>query len=231
MTVYSVGTNVPGYMPDGDSVFRTTDWDRARDALVEELDRDRSDREESAELVADPDEARILREMAQELDEVAGEVATVGPGDVARVVCGRSYWIMMDEAREPEEVVAVVAGYDIDDVSEGYGEGVYEVGSEEWLCVTDDEADELVEDAVRESLWAFKPSFLLDYLPDGMTEEALGAIQGLYEDANDPLLAMIGGDVSELAADAVGLDGRGHFLSGYDGEEREYGKWFLYRVN
>ena len=30
---------------------------------------------------------------------------------------------------------------------------------------------------------------------------------------------------------AIGIDGRGHFIATYDGEENEVGEYFIYRLN
>jgi len=50
------------------------------------------------------------------------------------------------------------------------------------------------------------------------------------ESANEALKAMIT-DLDEFVEEAIGVDGRGHFLSTYDGAEEEEGEYFIYRVN
>ena len=83
-------------------------------------------------------------------------------------------------------------------------------------------------------MWAFTPSFLASYLQ--CPAEAVEAIQAndKCESNNDTFLNWlkeVGGDIEELAEEAGMVDGRGHFLSGYDGEENEQGEYYIYRTN
>ena len=50
------------------------------------------------------------------------------------------------------------------------------------------------------------------------------------ESANDTILALID-DLDEFVQDAISSDGRGHFLSSYDGEEVETENYYIYRIN
>jgi hypothetical protein len=117
--------------------------------------------------------------------------------------------------------------------------GQYTCGDREYLVLTDEEADKACADNIRESLWAFKASFILDHVPsengwDDSTLEALLTMQEkLCESANPLVLAMIGGEsgLPKFVKDAIAGYGRGHFLSGYDGKEVEEGKFFIYRTN
>lgn len=96
---------------------------------------------------------------------------------------------------------------------------------------TDAEADEMAHEYIKESLWAFNPSFLQAHLKDGIDADLLAPIQrDSSEDANELIKALIE-DLDHLIEDAVCCDGRGHFLSTYDGEEIEIGKFYLYRFN
>lgn len=113
-----------------------------------------------------------------------------------------------------------------------YDEWVFDAGAAEYLIVTDDEADERAQESIRQSAWAFAPSFLVDYLPDGVGTEVVEALQPKCEGANDAILSMIGDRFEDFWTDAVAADGRAHFLSGYDGEEIEgENGWYGYRVN
>lgn len=108
----------------------------------------------------------------------------------------------------------------------------FECESEEWLLCTDQEADELAAEYIRDTLWAFNPTFLLDYIDAPLTEVALIKIQEeMCEDANDVIAALVRDNIEDLIVDAISADGRGHFLSGYDGEEVEMGDFFGYRRN
>ena len=122
-------------------------------------------------------------------------------------------------------------GEDPDEVQKAsYGENTYEFGRQEWLVLTDEEADERARDYIHDSVWAFRPEFLIAHMPRGMTTKAIKLIQQACEDANEPLSAMLV-DRDHFVDDAIRADGRGHFLSSYDGEENESEGYFLYRVN
>lgn len=108
----------------------------------------------------------------------------------------------------------------------------------EFLVLTDDEADEKVKEEIRQSLWAFNPDFILrhtkayenttDY-EDRAIIEALKEVQGkICEGANELVYALIN-DFDEFCEDAIDADGRGHFLSYYDGKEYESDNFYIYR--
>lgn len=108
-------------------------------------------------------------------------------------------------------------------------------GSREYLVLTDEEADKACRELVKESVWAFNSDFLASFTGfDSMVFEALA---DKCEDANDAILSIIEGTngFDGFYEDAVEDDGRGHFLSSYDGEENEFsigGEYFyIYRIN
>jgi hypothetical protein len=115
---------------------------------------------------------------------------------------------------------------------EGYNENVFEYGSQEYLVLTDWEADEMAKEQILDSLWAFNASFIVAHAKDGIDcEETIQLVQEkLCEDAT-PLIRALLKDEDRFIQDAIAADGRGHFLSGYDGEENEEGEYFIYRVN
>lgn len=106
----------------------------------------------------------------------------------------------------------------------------FECESEEWLVCTDEEADELVAQHIRDSVWAFRASFLASHIEDLPESEIQRIQESMYEDANAVLTRLIG-DMDHFIDDAVSADGRGHFLSPYDGEEVEMGDFVAYRRN
>lgn len=113
------------------------------------------------------------------------------------------------------------------------GSDIFTYGREEYLVCDDLEADAKVGEDILDSVWAFNPSFLEAHT--GVDAEAIEAIQEkMSEDANEPLKRMIK-DLDHFVKDAVLSDGRGHFLSPYDGEENEEkigGEYFfIYRQN
>ena len=107
----------------------------------------------------------------------------------------------------------------------------------EYLVLTDEEATQRALIAARDSLWAFRGAFWGGYTnlsPSSI--QAIGKVQEiLCEDAGPVLAAIVGARLDEMLVDAVDVDGRGHFLAGYDGEENEIdckGEiFYVYRVN
>lgn len=133
----------------------------------------------------------------------------------ARTAAARSF--LEDEDAEPET----------------YDSRVYGLAGD-WLILTDEEADEEAREAIRRDVWAFVPSFLVAYMPEGVTEDVLSTIaESKCEDAAPCFLAMIGDRFEDFASDAISTDGRGRFLSGWDGCEHEFehdGRtWYAYR--
>lgn len=114
-----------------------------------------------------------------------------------------------------------------------YNEQLFEVGNEEYLVLSDDEANDRCREQILESAWAFNYSFLCSHseaiseIPDKDFKEIQGK---LCESFNKAVLAMID-DKDHFVDDAILSDGRGHFLSGYDGEENEVYEFYIYRTN
>lgn len=117
-----------------------------------------------------------------------------------------------------------------------YNEDVFKLGSKEYLVLTDSEADTQAENEIKESIWAFNSSFLAAHLKEGIDQEVIESIQnnGKCESNNKAILSLID-DVDHFVNDAIKSDGRGHFISSYDGEENEVyqdGEFFyIYRMN
>tara|TARA_R100000234_G_C4961631_1_gene162050 strand:- start:340 stop:831 length:492 start_codon:yes stop_codon:yes gene_type:complete len=97
-------------------------------------------------------------------------------------------------------------------------EAVELLTNEDWLCLTDNEADELARQLILDSVWAFTPWFLSKQT--GIDEEIFKLLQEKCEGANDAILRMIK-DIDSFVNDAIGCDGRGHFISHWDGNEHE----------
>ena len=108
----------------------------------------------------------------------------------------------------------------------------YNYGNKEYLILIDDEADEKVAEYIKDSVWAFNPSFLSSH--SGINQEIFKLLQDKCESANEAILKLIK-DFDKFVEDAVGTDGRGHFLSGYDGEENNHEHdnetYYIYRTN
>lgn len=116
----------------------------------------------------------------------------------------------------------------------GLSENTFETNDgEEFLILSDEEADSRAKDAILETVWAFRPEFLAAHLKEGVNQEVIELIQSNVkcEDNNKAILSLID-DVDHFVDDAIRADGRGHFLSSYDGEEIELAhNFFAYRIN
>jgi hypothetical protein len=127
------------------------------------------------------------------------------------------------------ETIADFLRVDTDQIEEGYNENIFEFGNEEYLVVTDGEAYELAEEYIKESLWAFRPSFLAEH--SKVSEDIFQALQEkCFEDANEVILNSII-DIDDLVYSAIRVEGIGHFLNSYDGEEESLNDLYIYRIN
>lgn len=116
-----------------------------------------------------------------------------------------------------------------------YGLTVFEIGADSYAIGTDEEADAACENHIRDNAWAFNAEFICGCcgLPMELAD-ALRAWQGkACEGANEGILALIERcDVwDRFVGRAISLDGRGHFLASYDGDEIDLGNGlFAYRI-
>jgi hypothetical protein len=136
--------------------------------------------------------------------------------------------------QEKVNALANFLGCEVEEITEGYAENLYEYGNEEYLVLTEEEAEDRAKTDILDSLWAFNTDFILEHTNidwNDRIEKAMKKMQEeLCEDANEIVKAMIT-DLDEFVQDAIDTDGRGHFLSRYDGEENEEGEYFIYRTN
>jgi hypothetical protein len=128
---------------------------------------------------------------------------------------------------EPSELSEESYGY--------YGLTVYSLGSKEYAIGTDEEADNAAREYIESSLWAFNASFILSEcdLPSEL-EDGIQAMQEKQcESCNDAILALVEKTcgLDSFVQSAISADGRGHFLSSYDGNEDEAGEYYVYRIN
>ena len=99
----------------------------------------------------------------------------------------------------------------------------------DYLVLDDCDADDAAKEEILNLVWTFNSSFLSDH--SSLDERAIAAMQrSMHEDANDSLISTIK-DIEHFVDDAICSDGRGHFLSRYDGKENEQDRFFIYRVN
>jgi len=113
-----------------------------------------------------------------------------------------------------------------------YG-GYFELTAEgnDYLVLTDEEADKAASDYIADSLWAFSASFLAEHT--GLPEEVFAALQPQCEGANEAFRKLVDatGDFDALVSEAIGADGRAHYLNTYDGHEWQEGEFYIYRTN
>ena len=111
--------------------------------------------------------------------------------------------------------------------------------NEDYMVLTDDEADQKARDYIEDSVWAFRASFILSECGlDLSGAESLEEMQGKScEGANDFILSLIEKTcgLDSFVDSAISADGRGLFISSYDGEENEQKiddeYYYIYRVN
>ena len=109
--------------------------------------------------------------------------------------------------------------------------------SEEYLVLTDFGAERYVTETIKESLWAFTPSFL--HTMTGLDTDVFKALANtdLCESLNPIIRAVVDSTcgLHEFVSTAVEWDGRGHFLATYNGEEHEVtikgSTYYIYRTN
>lgn len=144
--------------------------------------------------------------------------------------------VSVEEADNPELILALVEEFRCspEDIVKGIWGEVWYIDGADYLVLTEDEAEEKLVEHVEETLWAFNASFLSNMTD--MPQEVFEALQPQCEGANEAILAIVEKTcgIEELAEEAVRWDGRGHFLSPYDGHEIEISVgedyYYCYRV-
>lgn len=140
----------------------------------------------------------------------------------------------MTKTMTKEQALAKYLEISVKDIeATSYDENIFTApGNEDYLVLTDSEADDKTKEYIKESLWSFNASFLAEQT--GFPEEVFTALQPRCEGANEAILKLV--ERSEEGFDslveaAISADGRGHFLSQYDGEENEQDEYYIYRTN
>jgi len=135
---------------------------------------------------------------------------------------------IMDED-EKKKALAKFLGCEPEDIEkldyDHYGLPVYRYKDKEYAVGTDEEANKAVKECIKNSIWAFRAEFIVEYcnLPMEFAEVIKGYQEAKCESANDALLALVEshGGLDSFVEKAVEIDGRGHFLNDYDGAEYE----------
>ena len=130
-------------------------------------------------------------------------------------------------------------GCDVSEISPAlYSDNAYDAEGSEYLVLTEDEADELAAERIKESLWAFNVEFVSSHTKHGLNDDQIEALKEMQyklgENANSIVEALIE-DIDHFIEDAIRCDGRGHFISSYDGEEHEVSEkvveFYIYQTN
>jgi len=117
-----------------------------------------------------------------------------------------------------------------------YDDCFFEIcGQGDFFVLTNEEADKRAKEYILETVWAFSTDFLQAHARKGVDISDLDDYRSkVCEDANATMLALIE-NVNDFVDAAIAADGRGHFLSSYDGEEHEVNigdeDFFIYRTN
>lgn len=113
-----------------------------------------------------------------------------------------------------------------------------ESGSYEVL--NDEEAEEKAAEYIKGSLWAFNADFILKHCKnaDSMdcyewdaAKESIEHAQAVQCESLNGLCFALIDNINEFIQDAIQEDGRGHFISFYDGKEHEQNGFFIYKQN
>lgn len=98
---------------------------------------------------------------------------------------------------------------------------VFEIdGCQYAVATSEEEADEAAGEYIKDSLWAFNPSFIIQHskLPWEAEEMVKFFQEKKCENANETIEALIE-DMNVFIEDAISVDRRGHFLAPYDRNE------------
>jgi hypothetical protein len=148
-----------------------------------------------------------------------------------------------EEEKKKEEdnqkKIAALAAFlkcEVDDVTATKYE-TFEAEGAEYKVLDDVEADEAAKENITESLWAFNAEFIISQCGLEWSQAAEDSLKQLQGDACESCNAFFQSLISKCCGldkfidAAIAADGRGHFLNTYDGEEKEEGEFFIYRVN
>lgn len=107
----------------------------------------------------------------------------------------------------------------------------------EYLVFNNIQANEKAKDEIKNSVWAFNADFICEMCDIPANDKVVKSFRKMQnvccEDCNDFILALINSTCGfeYFCKQAIDADGRGHFLSYYDGEEHEVNGLYIYRVN
>ncbi len=142
----------------------------------------------------------------------------------------------MKNELEKAKTLKKYLGIKIDEIKTD-GDGFEIVGSDErYLVLTDQEANEAVKEYIKESICYFNASYIAIY--SRLSKEVIEhlqekhvAVYGGQEEINDLLIRELTIDFNRFVINVIEEDGRGHFLSSYDGDEHETGDFYIYQID
>jgi len=136
-------------------------------------------------------------------------------------------------AQSTSTMIKALANYfniDADDIEE-LSDNEFGIGHSVYMVLSDKEADKRVTEYIKDSVWAFRPEFIIDH--SNLPDEAIEMVQSFQETksdgANETILSLII-DIKDFVEDAIAADGRGHFLAS-DTNELEQDGLYIYKKN
>ena len=87
--VFTVGHNMPGYLPEADN-WSTTDWDSAKRACIDKMERDADFYDDYADVRGAPE---FSHDLAEELSAICEDLNLSGGPDFGAIVGNVAYWI------------------------------------------------------------------------------------------------------------------------------------------
>lgn len=120
---------------------------------------------------------------------------------------------------------------DIEHLDYGWGKCLYKAQGEEYYIGTKKEMTSACEEYIKETVWAFRSSFLAEQTD--IPEEVFTLMQDKCEGANDGILAIINKTcgLDEFCSAAISEDSIGQFLNSYDSTDQEFeynGETYVY---
>lgn len=153
--------------------------------------------------------------------------------------------MITDEKKQALKQFLSIPDEDMNDIKvTQWDKNIVEIYGQEYLVLTDMEADDRAKQDILNSLFAFRADFILKHCStyDEMStwefdkaREALEKIQGHFAEGINALVKALISDIDKFVEDAICADGRGHFISHYDGRENEEEvnnvTYYIYRMN
>ena len=148
------------------------------------------------------------------------------------VECGEA----LADCEEPEIMEALSQEFDTCYSEISYnGDNTWSIAGADYMVLTDEEADDKTYEEVENLLWAFNSDFLANMT--GLDVAVFDTLSKLYEDSQEAIKAIVENTctMDDLVNEAIAWDGRGHFLSTYDGNEIELSvdgeDYYCYRID